>query len=187
MTEPTACVSCKPWKHFLYDNLKLDSCIRFKQCLNDKDPLAYCYSAVRPLGEDFEESVGFNFQFFRDGSYRLAWTRTYDAWSSQGEQHYGKWRLKMGQVCCETLEPQEEASETQMRYAPAGYKFAVPVEDILSAEGASSVKMVGSNVLSRILKRTTPQSRTEVLSSSSLIMVTPIHKAPDSRNPDQAA
>ncbi|CAE7636289.1 unnamed protein product, partial [Symbiodinium sp. KB8] len=135
VTEPTACVSCKPWKHFLYDNLKLDSCIRFKQCLNDKDPLAYCYSAVRPLGEDFEESVGFNFQFFRDGSYRLAWTRTYDAWSSQGEQHYGKWRLKMGQVCCETLEPQEEASETQMRYAPAGYKFAVPVEDILSAEG----------------------------------------------------
>ena len=56
-------------------------------------------------------------------------------------QSPGKWRLEMGQVCCETLEPHEEASETQMRYAPAGYKFAVPVEDILSAEGTRSSKM----------------------------------------------
>ncbi|CAE7204655.1 unnamed protein product [Symbiodinium natans] len=69
------------------------------------------------------------------GACRLAWTRTYDAWSSQGEQHYGRWSLEGERVCCETLEPREEASETEMRYAPAGYKFAVPIDDILSAQG----------------------------------------------------
>lgn len=134
-TEPKACVSCKPWKHFLYDSLKLDTYIRFHQRLKDQDELTYCYNVVRPLGEDFEESVGFNFQFFRDGTYRLAWTRTFDAWSSQGEQHYGTWKLKNEHVCCETHEPQEEAGETEMRYAPAGYKFSVPVDDILNAQG----------------------------------------------------
>eukprot|EP00439_Symbiodinium_sp_Y106_P038681 s2214_g4.t1 len=78
-----ACVSCKPWKHFLYDSLKLDTYIRFHQRLKDQDALTYCYNVVRPLGEDFEESVGFNFQFFRDGTYRLAWTRTFDAWPAR--------------------------------------------------------------------------------------------------------
>ncbi|CAE7342588.1 unnamed protein product [Symbiodinium pilosum] len=112
VTEPKACLSCKPWKNYLYDALKLEAGSMNKQ-----------------------ESVGFNFQFFRNGTYRLAWTRTYDAWSSQGEQHYGKWHTVMDHVCCETLEPPVEAQETEMRYAPAGYKFAVPIEDILSAQG----------------------------------------------------
>lgn len=64
------------------------------------------------------------------GSYKLAWTRTYDAWSSQGEQHIGKWTIDLDQIHCETLEP-ESSSETEMRYAPAGYKFAIPLKDIL--------------------------------------------------------
>ena len=29
--------------------------------------------------------------------------------SSQGEQHYGRWSLEGERVCCETLEPREEA------------------------------------------------------------------------------
>ena len=32
---------------------------------------------MRPLGEDFEESVGYNFSFLSGGIYRLLWTRTY--------------------------------------------------------------------------------------------------------------
>jgi len=36
------------------------------------------------------------------GSYRLAWTRTYDAWSSQGEQHLGKWSIEREHLHCET-------------------------------------------------------------------------------------
>ena len=28
-----------------------------------------------------------------------------------------------------------KAGETEMRYAPAGYKFSVPVDDILNAQG----------------------------------------------------
>ncbi|CAJ1401807.1 unnamed protein product [Effrenium voratum] len=121
VTEPKACVSCQSWKQYLYDALKLEPRIR--------------YNAVRPLGEDFEESVGYTFNFFSDGIYRLAWTRTYDAWSSQGEQHYGKWAVDMDHVCCETLEPKVQAEETEMRYAPTGFKFAVPLEEILNAKG----------------------------------------------------
>lgn len=68
------------------------------------------------------------------GSYKLAWTRTYDAWSSQGEQHIGKWSIDLDQIHCETLEP-ESSSETEMRYAPAGYKFAIPIKDILILGG----------------------------------------------------
>lgn len=40
----------------------------------------------------------------------------------------------MDQIHCETLEP-ESSSETEMRYAPAGYKFAIPLKDILILGG----------------------------------------------------
>lgn len=172
--------------------------IRFMQRIRQEGSAIFCYNAVRPLGEDFEESVGYNFTFLEGGamdemfghiviqnplpptssfqtiffqvvkvdgwflikipswrfcicdhysmffslfvgvkglfiyigSYKLAWTRTYDAWSSQGEQHIGKWTIDLDQIHCETLEP-ESSSETEMRYAPAGYKFAIPLKDIL--------------------------------------------------------
>ncbi|CAJ1364928.1 unnamed protein product [Effrenium voratum] len=135
VTEPKACVSCQSWKQYLYDALKLEPRIRFMQRVKENGSVTFCYNAVRPLGEDFEESVGYTFNFFSDGIYRLAWTRTYDAWSSQGEQHYGKWAVDMDHVCCETLEPKVQAEETEMRYAPAGFKFAVPLEEILNAKG----------------------------------------------------
>ena len=44
-------------------------------------------------------------------------------------------KIHLGHVYCETLEPTEEAGESEMRYAPAGYKFALPIHDILSAKG----------------------------------------------------
>ena len=78
----------------------------------------------------FSLVVGVKGLFIHIGSYKLAWTRTYDAWSSQGEQHIGKWTIDLDQIHCETLEP-ESSSETEMRYAPAGYKFAIPLKDIL--------------------------------------------------------
>mmetsp|Transcript_1700 Transcript_1700/g.4315 ORF Transcript_1700/g.4315 Transcript_1700/m.4315 type:complete len:249 (-) Transcript_1700:322-1068(-) len=134
VTEPKACLSCKSWKSQLYDSLKLEHRVHFRRRLEDEGEVAFCYNAVRPLGEDFEESVAFNFRFFPNGAYRLAWTRTYDAWSSQGEQHLGKWIMHKDQICCETLD-KKEVSETEMRFAPAGYKFAMPVLDILTAEG----------------------------------------------------
>jgi len=135
VTETNASLSCQTWKDYLYDALKLEPRIRFMQRIQEDGSAAFCYNALRPLGEDFEESVGYHFTFFKEGMYRLAWTRTYDAWSSQGEQHYGKWTIYMDHLCCETMEPEEKAGETEMRYAPAGYKFSIPLNDILMAKG----------------------------------------------------
>eukprot|EP00931_Biecheleriopsis_adriatica_P075363 TRINITY_DN49244_c0_g1_i1.p1 TRINITY_DN49244_c0_g1~~TRINITY_DN49244_c0_g1_i1.p1 ORF type:complete len:261 (+),score=53.11 TRINITY_DN49244_c0_g1_i1:33-785(+) len=135
VTEPRASVSCQAWKKYLYEALKLEPRIRFMQRLAEEGRVTYCYNAVRPLGEDFEESVGYSFNFAADGTYRLMWTRTFDAWSSQCEQHFGRWHVFMDYVACETTEPLEEASEREVRYAPPGYRFAVAIEDILSADG----------------------------------------------------
>ena len=41
----------------------------------------------------------------------------------------------MAQIILFSIAPTLQAQETEMRYAPAGYKFAVPIEDILSAQG----------------------------------------------------
>ena len=38
-------------------------------------------------------------------------------------------------------QPLAEAEETEMRYAPAGFKFAVPLEEILNAKGTSNKKV----------------------------------------------
>jgi len=135
VTEPRACLSCHTWKTQLYDSLKLEPRIRFMQQLLPQGSVAYCYNAVRPLGEDFEESVGYNFKFEPDGTYSLMWTRTFDAWSSQCEQQIGRWRIFMDHVCCETIAPSREVSETEVRFAPPGYKFAIMIEDILAANG----------------------------------------------------
>jgi len=88
------------------------------------------FQAVRPLGEDFEESVCYNFVFLAGGEYTMQWNRTFDAWSSQSEQHYGRWTLFKGQVLCETLSFQD-IGDREVRYAPAGYKFELPIVDIL--------------------------------------------------------
>lgn len=136
VTEVNASPSCRSWKDYLYEALKLDVRIAFMQRVRQQGSVLFCYNAVRPLGEDFEESVGYNFTFLEGGSYRLAWTRTYDAWSSQGEQHLGKWSIEREHLHCETLAPEASTvSETEMRYAPAGYKFAVPLKEILAAKG----------------------------------------------------
>eukprot|EP00438_Fugacium_kawagutii_P004520 Skav214459 [mRNA] locus=scaffold1870:169113:182014:+ [translate_table: standard] len=101
VTEANAAMSCQNWKGYLYEALKLDMRTLARRC--------HCIRFMRRIGQE--------------GSYRLAWTRTYDAWSSQGEQHIGKWSIDLDHILCETLEP-ETASETEMRYAPAGYQMA---------------------------------------------------------------
>lgn len=98
--------------------------------------VTFYYNAVRPLGEDFEESVGYNFDFAPDGTYRMQWTRTFDAWSSQSEQHFGRWCLVLDHVCCETLSPKDAASDREVRYAPPGHTFKLPLHEILDANGS---------------------------------------------------
>ena len=41
--------------------------IRFMQRIRQEGSAIFCYNAVRPLGEDFEESVGYNFTFLEGG------------------------------------------------------------------------------------------------------------------------
>lgn len=42
--------------------------IRFMQRIRQEGSAIFCYNAVRPLGEDFEESVGYNFTFLEGGA-----------------------------------------------------------------------------------------------------------------------
>lgn len=143
VTEPRACVTCSSWKTNLYEALQLDCRIRFHQRMVERGSVIYSYNAVRPLGEDFEESVGYHFDFASDGTYQMQWTRTFDAWSSQSEQHFGSWRISMGRVFCETLEP-ENANDEQVRYAEPGFKFSVSLQDILDADGKYFTAKAGS-------------------------------------------
>eukprot|EP00434_Breviolum_minutum_P005469 symbB.v1.2.004820.t1/scaffold279.1/size242841/5 len=55
VTETNASLSCQTWKDYLYDALKLEPRIRFMQRMQEDGSAAFCYNALRPLGEDFED------------------------------------------------------------------------------------------------------------------------------------
>jgi hypothetical protein len=142
-TEQKASISCRSWKDQLYESLQLDHRIRFKKQLA-LGPVAFSYNAVRPLGEDFEESCGYNFEFARDGSYTMQWARTFDAWSSQSEQQFGHWSIAQDHLFCETLDPNRPVGDREVRFAPAGYKFSVAIDDILDSKGTYFQERTGA-------------------------------------------
>lgn len=143
VTEPRASMTCLAWKKQLYSSLHLESHSRFHTRLHDSSKVAFNYNAVRPLGEDFEESVVYHFSFALDGTYAMQWTRTFDAWSMQCEQQIGFYTLVLDQVICQTLSPKEE-NDREVRYAPAGYNFQLPLSEILEAHGTSFQALSGS-------------------------------------------
>jgi hypothetical protein len=143
VTEPKACVCCRAWKDVLYNSLHLKLRIRFKQDVAEGSTI-FSYNAVRPLGEDFEESVSYNFEFYAEGTYKMQWTRTFDAWTSQSEQHFGKWSVDKQSILCETLEPNRVVSEKEVRFAPPGYEFSIDIEDILGSQGIYFQEKVGA-------------------------------------------
>jgi hypothetical protein len=96
------------------------------------------------MGGAFEESVMYSFNFQPDGTYTMQWSRTFGEWSSQSEQHFGAWRLVLDQVVCETVDPQWATGDSEVPYAPAGYKFQVPINDILEAKGMYVQALPGS-------------------------------------------
>mmetsp|Transcript_6883 Transcript_6883/g.19290 ORF Transcript_6883/g.19290 Transcript_6883/m.19290 type:complete len:255 (-) Transcript_6883:218-982(-) len=144
VSEPRASITCRAWKDTLYKTLHLECQYHFNHRLHSAGKLIFCYGAVRPLGEDFEESASYNFTFSPGGTYRMQWTRTYDAWSSQTEQHFGAWRLFLDEVLCETLEPPEAQSDREVRHAPPGYRFRVPTGDIVGAGGVYYQAPIGA-------------------------------------------
>lgn len=135
--EARAAVCCKSWKDSLYTSLFLKQHGEFNRLVAHYEDrgLPFYYSAVRPLSEEFEESVNYNFHFGPNGRYVLTWQRVFDAWSSQTEQHFGSWRIDLGEVLCETLEPPptKRDLDREIRYAPPGYKFSITLEEILNA------------------------------------------------------
>lgn len=136
-------MTCLAWKKQLYSSLHLESHSRFHTRLHDSSKVVFNYNAVRPLGEDFEESVVYHFSFALDGTYAMQWTRTFDAWSMQCEQQIGFYTLVLDQVSCQTLSPKEE-NDREVRYAPAGYNFQLPLSEILEAHGTSFQALSGS-------------------------------------------
>jgi hypothetical protein len=144
ITEPSASSCSRAWRDYLYDALHIrqESC--FKKQIRESGKIDYVYSALRPISEDLEESVHYNFAFGDGGTYTMQWVRTFDAWSSQSEQHFGRWRVFLGQLMCETVDPLEEPRDAQVRFAPAGWKFSMPLEDILSTGGAYKEAPVGA-------------------------------------------
>jgi len=144
-TEPKASAACHVWKDKLYKSLHLKNRIEWARRLSEKGQVVYDYSAVRPLAEDFEESVGYNFRFAADGTYRMQWTRVWDAWSSQSEQHFGHWRVDLDELRCETAEPNHAVNfDREVRFAQPGFKFRVPIEDILMTNGTYYTAPLGS-------------------------------------------
>lgn len=144
VAEPVASTTCVTWKEKLYESLYIGPRAQFNSCVRKTGGMAFSYNAMRPLAEDFEESVSYNFAFRSGGTYTMQWARTFDAWSSQSEQHVGVWRLYLDQVFCETTCPGELATDREVRYAPPGYKFEVPVHDILKADGTYFQAPLGS-------------------------------------------
>merc|ERR1719296_509646 len=78
----------------------------------------------------------------------MQWTRVWDAWSSQSEQHVGQWRVDggTGALCCETTAPDEKQVnvDREVRFAEPGYKFSVPIQDILMTNGRHYTAPLGS-------------------------------------------
>jgi hypothetical protein len=143
VSEPKACVTCGAWKEHLYGSLRLHQRISFNQRFA-KGPIVFSYNAVRPLAEDFEESVSFNFEFREDHTYKMQWTRTFDAWSSQCEQQVGRWSITGDKIQCETAEPGRPVRDREVRFAPAGYKYGVALDDILNTQGSFFQEVVGA-------------------------------------------
>lgn len=157
-------VSCLSWRDFLYTSLYLQHRIRINRQL-DKGPVIFSYNAVRPLGEDFEESVSYNFTFAANHTYVMQWTRTFDAWTSQSEQQCGCWSIVKDQVFCETHEPRREVSDTEVRFAPAGFKFYVAIDLILDSRGIYFQDKIGAPPKSwELPARTGREATTKTLS-----------------------
>jgi len=157
-------VSCQAWKNFLYTSLYLQHRIRFNRQL-DKGSVIFSYNAVRPLGEDFEESVSYNFAFASNHTYTMQWTRTFDAWTSQSEQQCGCWSIVKDQLLCETHEPRRKVGDNEVRFAEAGWKFYVAIDDILDSRGIYFQDTIGAQPKRwELIARTGRESTSKTLS-----------------------
>jgi len=83
------------------------------------------------MGQDFEECVAYQFEFFQSGNYTLQWNRSFGQWSAANERQVGFWRVSGDLLCCESTQG-PEVPEGCVRYAQPGMVAELPLESVLS-------------------------------------------------------
>lgn len=121
---------CRAWARHLHESLQLAHRLRVGRLLQEKGQVSYHHSAVRELGQEFEECVSYQFEFRRVRRYIMQWTRTFDGWTADNERQVGSWRIVGDRLCCESSQG-PAADEGCVRYARPGLVFELPVEDVL--------------------------------------------------------
>lgn len=143
VNEPAARPCCKSWATTLYDSLYLEQLISFKKYLHGKGGSCHFHhTAVRMLGPEFEECATYQFEFFEaENKYKMQWCRNFDAWSAENERQVGTWSFVNGNLHCETKEG-PAISEKEVRYAPAGRVFEIPIESVLLEHSKNDDKVL---------------------------------------------
>eukprot|EP00448_Togula_jolla_P002935 CAMPEP_0170620154 /NCGR_PEP_ID=MMETSP0224-20130122/27906_1 /TAXON_ID=285029 /ORGANISM="Togula jolla, Strain CCCM 725" /LENGTH=245 /DNA_ID=CAMNT_0010946307 /DNA_START=21 /DNA_END=758 /DNA_ORIENTATION=+ len=129
--EPRGRLCCQAWSKHLYESLNLKNRIRFNKHIRTRGSIFFHHSAVRALGEEFEECVTYQFEFRAEGSYSLQWTRTFDGWTSDMERQLGTWTVVDNAVQCDSGAGPADVKEGSARYAPAGLRYELPIDDVL--------------------------------------------------------
>mmetsp|Transcript_2089 Transcript_2089/g.3533 ORF Transcript_2089/g.3533 Transcript_2089/m.3533 type:complete len:259 (-) Transcript_2089:36-812(-) len=137
IAEPRARACCHGWASALWETLKLEYLILVRRHIHRHGMLSYHHSAVRSLGDDFDESVAYQFAFKSDGTYEVSWNRSFGQWSAANERQVGLWRVVGDVFACESIKG-PEVPEGHVKYAPAGRSFEMPVVDALSGSAAKT-------------------------------------------------
>lgn len=133
---PEASLCCSIWAKYLYGSLQLQERIRFNRLVHSKGSISYHHNGCRSFGDDFEESVAFQFDFLANRTYNLQWSRSFGQWTAANERQIGGWVISGDRLCCNTVEG-PEVPEGSVRYAPVGRSFELRIQDILGGNSQS--------------------------------------------------
>eukprot|EP00747_Dinoflagellata_sp_TGD_P168144 gnl/TRDRNA2_/TRDRNA2_193855_c0_seq1.p1 gnl/TRDRNA2_/TRDRNA2_193855_c0~~gnl/TRDRNA2_/TRDRNA2_193855_c0_seq1.p1 ORF type:complete len:245 (+),score=51.03 gnl/TRDRNA2_/TRDRNA2_193855_c0_seq1:51-785(+) len=118
---------CRWWAEYLFKSMQLEHRLRFHKLVRQKGHFSYHHSAVRSYGEDFEECVAYQFEFYANGDYSLQWNCSFGQWSAANERQVGRWTVTDDKLRLESM-PGPEIGETEVRFAPAGRISELPVD-----------------------------------------------------------
>jgi len=139
MNEVRGRLCCKSWAKHLFTSLQLEHRIRFNKLVQEKGKIGYHHSAVRPYGQDFEECVTYQFEFFASKTYALGWNRSFGQWSAANERQVGCWEVVGNVLRCESTEG-PEVPDRCVKYAEAGRVFELPIDTICSGNSVADAK-----------------------------------------------
>lgn len=134
VNEPRGRLCCKEWESHLEKSLKLKGRSHFMRSVRTAGKLPYHHSAVRNLG-GMEECITYQFCFYADGQYSLHWFR--EGLTADNEQQVGHWHVELDALACRTLPGPAEIDDKQLRYAPPGRIFQVPLSAVLAGQTVS--------------------------------------------------